>query len=175
MPLRDAEREVPLVVTSWWGSMAAATLLGAVIGALAAIAAGLAAAWWTARATARRADTDRLYAAKRESYVALMRLAARFRAAQYHWDLHEWSQRGSEARPDAIAPPVPRLEDEEFLDVAGPVRLMASSEVGACLDELEALLFAAHDARRWTRENAYETARQLASLEQAMREDLGVR
>ena len=163
------------MTTSWWGSMAAATLLGAVIGALAAITAGLVAAWWTARATALRADADRLYAGKLEAYVALMRLAAQFRAAQYHWDLHEWGQPDTDGTQIEQAPPMPRLPEQEFLDVAGSVRLMASQSVAGCLDELEAVLFAAHDTGRWTRDDAYETARQLTALEAAMRDDLGVR
>lgn len=158
-------------MTSWWDSLALATLVGAVVGALAAITAGVGAAWWTARMAAQRAHADRLFTDKRAGYATLMRLAAGFRTAQYHWDLQDRASPGAD--PEA-AHPVPRLDEGSFLEVAGTVRLVASQDVTERLDELEALLFAAHDAGRWTPADAYETARQLLGLEQAMRDDLGV-
>jgi hypothetical protein len=54
------------------------------------------------------------------------------------------------------------------------VRLFAADPVLTCLDELEALLFAAHDRGTWTASDARATAQELARLEQAMRRDLGV-
>jgi hypothetical protein len=161
-------------MTQWWQSMAAATMLGAAVGALAAIAAGLGAAWWTQRQTGRRADTDRLFQGKLDAYAALLSLSSQFRAQQYHWDL--WDRRRA-PHPDgpAASPPVPRIDDDTFLEIAGRVRLLASADVTDRLDELEALLFASRDVGSWSSSDAEEAARQLLGLESAVRADLGVR
>jgi len=165
-------------MTTWWSSMAAATLLGAVVGALAAITAGLGAAWWTQRQSSRRADTDRLFHGKLDAYADLMALSAQFRAEQYHWDLWERRHRlrgGPADTPAQAVPAVPRIDDDTFLAVAGRVRLLSSGDVADLLDELEAVLFAARDIGEWTSRDAVEVARALSGLESAVRADLGVR
>lgn len=159
---------------SWWDSVGAATLLGAVIGAAAAIGAGFLAAWWTERKTTHRADTDRLFQGKLEAYAPLMRLTSTFRSAAYHWDLFDRAHGHDPALPSPAAR-VPHLDEDEFLAVAGSVRLMASTDVVERLDEIEALLFGAHDAGRWTSDDAYACARHLTGVEEAMRHDLGAR
>lgn len=156
-----------------------ATLLGTAIGAVAAITAGLGAAWWTQRQTARRADTDRLFQGKLDAYADLMSLSSTFRAQQYHWDLAERRAAAPAAAPGAgpeqTPATVPRIDDDAFLAVAGRVRLLSSEDVAERLDELEALLFAARDVGAWTSDDALEAARHLSGLESAVRRDLGVR
>ena len=159
---------------SWWDSIGAATLLGAVIGAVAAISAGFLAAWWTERSTARRADTDRLFQGKLDAYAALMALTSTFRAGAYHWDLWDRAH-GDDLAAPSPATTSPRLEEDEFLAVAGSVRLLASADVAERLDEIEALLFSAHDLGRWTNDDTYACARHLTGMEEAMRHDLGAR
>jgi hypothetical protein len=148
--------------------IARATLLGAIVGAVAAIIGGLGAAWWTQRQSERRARADRMFGGKAEAYAAVMRVTSEFRTTQYHWDLLD--------RASTDAPPTgpPALAEDQFLGLAGLVRLFAADPVLASLDELEALLFAAHDRGAWTAQDARATARELASLETAMRRDLGV-
>ncbi len=161
-------------MTTWWSSMSAATLLGAVVGAVAAITAGLGAAWWTQRQASRRADTNRLFQGKLDAYADLMALSAQFRAQQYHWDL--WERRARHPQEPAQAPPtVPHIDDDAFLAVAGRVRLLSSGDVADLLDETEAVLFAARDFGQWTSTDAVLAARALAGLEEAVRADLGVR
>jgi hypothetical protein len=179
-------------MTTWWNSMAAATLLGAVVGAVAAITAGLGAAWWTQRQASRRADTDRLFQGKLDAYADLMAMSAQFRAEQYHWDLWERRQRhagaAEQAGPDGeagpagpavqavpVVPAPPQIDDDTFLAVAGRVRLLSSGDVADLLDELEALLFAARDVGQWSSHDAVQAARALSGLEAAVRADLGVR
>lgn len=163
-------------MTQWWDSVGLATVLGAAIGAVSAIAAGLGAAWWTQRQTARRADSDRLFQGKLDAYAALMSLSSQFRTQQYHWDLWDRRrQRVEGAVPPGEPPPVPRIDDAAFLEVAGRVRLLATEDVADRLDELEALLFASRDSGAWSRDDAVATARQLSGLEAAVRADLGVR
>jgi hypothetical protein len=152
-----------------------ATLLGTAIGAVAAITAGLGAAWWTQRQTARRADTDRLFQGKLDAYADLMALSSTFRAQQYHWDLADRRAAAAGGEPEQTPATVPRIDDDEFLAVAGRVRLLSSEDVAQRLDELEALLFAAQDVGEWTSEHALEAARHLSGLESAVRGDLGVR
>jgi hypothetical protein len=145
-----------------------------VVGAIAAIVGGLGAAWWTQRQSEGRARADRLFRGKADAYAAVMRVASEFRTTQYHWDL---ADRGDDAPPaDAgrVAAGPPALAEDQFLALAGVVRLFAADPVLTCLDELEALLFAAHDRGTWTAADARATAQELARLEQAMRRDLGV-